>query len=245
MTAVEQIVVPALALRARDSGRLDTEATARYARRAAGTWADAFILSCSTTRGDQLTVEERAELLDLWSGLVPASRLVACCWCEEDVQEATRHAITPMIVMHSPRDHDQALALLASLPRDAYVYSHPKYGSTVLNASLTAAARQRGILPAGAKLSKITAENITAIRHAAGPRWTLWDASARHIHASLAAGASGVVATPLSHFPTPFPNRSLPILQAAIDTMQKQLDRLPSRTTRSQLLHELANEDSA
>jgi dihydrodipicolinate synthase/N-acetylneuraminate lyase len=245
VTVVGQIVVPALALRARDSDRLDAEATARYARRAAGTWADAFILSGSTTRGDQLTVEERAELLDLWSGLVPASRLVACCWCEEDIQEAKRHAITPMIVMHSPRNDDQALLLLARLPLEAYVYSHPKYGSTVLNASLTAAARQRGILPAGAKLSKITAENITAIRQAAGSLWTLWDASARHIHASLAAGASGVVATPLSHFPTPFPDRSLPILQAAIDAMQKQLDRLPSRTTRSQLLHGLANENTA
>ncbi len=244
MIAVGQIVVPALALRARDSGRLDPEATARYAQRAAGTWADAFILSGSTTRGDQLTVEERAELLDLWSGLVPTSRLVACCWCDEDVREATRQSITPMIVMHSTRDDDQALSLLASLPRDAYVYSHPKYGSTVLNASLTVAARQRDILPAGAKLSKITPEDITAIRHAAGSRWTLWDASARHIHASLAAGASGVVATPLSHFPTPFPSRSLPVLQAAIDTMQKELDRLPSRSTRSRLLHELASENS-
>lgn len=244
MTVVGQIVVPALALRAPDSARLDREATARYAQRAVRTWADAFILSGSTTRGDQLTIEERAELLDLWSGLIPASRLVACCWCEEDVQEATRHAIIPMVVMHSPCDDDQALLLLASLPPDAYVYSHPKYGSTVLNASLTAAARRRGILPAGAKLSKIATDDITAIRQAAGPQWTLWDASARHIHASLAAGASGVVATPLSHVPTPFPNRSLPVLQAAIDTTQKQLDRLPSRTTRSRLLHELASENS-
>ena len=40
------------------------------------------------------------------------------------------------------------------------------------------------------------------------------------------------------------PTRSLLVLQAAIDTMQKQLDRLPSRTTRSQLLHELVSENS-
>jgi dihydrodipicolinate synthase/N-acetylneuraminate lyase len=235
-----QIVVPALTLRAVGSGRLDPDATARYAQRAARTWADAFIVSGSTTRGDQLTVDERAELLDLWSRFVPASRLVACCWCEEDVQEATGRAITPMIVMRSPRDDQQALAVLASLPRDAYVYSHPKYGSTVLDATLTAAARQRGILPGGAKLSKITTGDITAIRHAAGSHWTLWDASARHIQASLAAGASGVVATPLSHIPMPFPGRSPAILQQAIDEIQKQLDRLSSREARRRLLHKLA-----
>jgi len=241
VTVDGQIIVPALALRTPDGARLDPEANARYAERAARTWADAFILSGSTTRGDQLTVDERAELLDLWSSLAPASRLVACCWCEEDVQEAARHAITPMIVMHSMPEAEQALSLLASLPPGAHVYSHPKYGSAVLDASLTAAARQRGVLPAGAKISKITAEDISAIRHAAGSPWTLWDASARHIHTSLAAGASGVVATPLSHIPTPFPQRALAVLQPAIDAVQQQLDDLPSRAARSGLLHDLAS----
>lgn len=244
MTVDGQIVVPALALRSPDSGRLDREATARYAQRASRSWADAFILAGSTTRGDQLTVDERTELLEVWSGLVPAARLVACCWCQEDVHEASARAITPMIVMHSLRSDEQALSLLASAPRDAFVYSHPKYGSTVLDARLTAAARQRGVLSSGAKLSRITAQDITAIRHAAGSRWTLWDASARHIDASLAAGASGVVATPLSHFPTPFPSRSLATLQPVIDAMQQQLDRLPSRAARSRRLHELASKDS-
>lgn len=225
MTVDGQIVVPALALRTPDGTNLNPDATARYAQRAARTWADAFILSGSTTRGDQLTVDERTELLDLWTRAVPAARLVACCWCDDDVTEATRRAITPMVVMHSPRDHEQALALLACLPPGAYVYSHPKYDSTLLDASLTAAARQHGILPAGAKLSKVTADDITTIRRAAGPRWTLWDASARHINASLAAGASGVVATALSHLPVPFPDRSLSALQPAIDALQQQLDR--------------------
>jgi dihydrodipicolinate synthase/N-acetylneuraminate lyase len=245
MIAGSQIVVPALALRASDGSRLDADSTSRYAQRAAGTWADAFILSGSTTRGDLLTVDERAELLDLWSRLVPASRLVACCWCPDDLHEATRRAITPMVVMHSPRDDDEALSLLACLPRGAYVYSHPKYDSRVLDAALTATARRRGVLPAGAKLSKVTTGDITAIRCAAGSRWTLWDASARHVDASLAAGASGVVASALSHFPTPFPERSLSILQSTIDTVQAQLDRLPTREARSQWLYALASEDHA
>jgi len=245
MTVDGQIVVPALALRASDGCRLDADATSRYAQRAAGTWADAFILSGSTTRGDLLTVDERTTLLDLWSRLVPASRLVACCWCQGDLHEATRRGITPMAVMHSPRDDDEALSLLACLPRGAYVYSHPKYDSRVLDAVLTAAARRQGVLPAGAKLSKVTTADIAAIRRAAGSRWTLWDASSRHVDASLAAGASGVVASPLSHFPTPFPRRSLSVLQSTIDTVQAQLDRLPTRAARSRLLHELASEDRA
>lgn len=79
-----------------------------------------------------------------------------------------------------------------------------------------------------------------AIRRAAGPRWTLWDASSRHIDASFAAGASGVVASPLSHFPSPFPDRTLSALQPMIDAVQTQMDHLPTRDARSQLLHELA-----
>ena len=94
MTVDGQIVVPALALRTPDGGRLDPEANARYAQRAARTWADAFILSGSTTRGDQLTVDERTDLLDLWSSILPASRLIACCWRDEDIHEAARRAIT-------------------------------------------------------------------------------------------------------------------------------------------------------
>jgi dihydrodipicolinate synthase/N-acetylneuraminate lyase len=235
-----QIVVPALALRSPDDGTLDAETTARYAQRAARTWTDAFILSGSTTRGDLLTRDERTELLDLWLRFVSPARLVACCWCQEDVNEAVHRAITPMVVMKSPRDDEQALSFLASLPPGAYVYSHPKYDSRVLDVGLTVAARRKGVLPAGAKLSKVTTEDITAMRRAAGPRWILWDASSRHVGASFAAGASGVVASPLSHFPSPFPHRSLATLQPIIDAVQAQMDQLPTRDARNQLLHALA-----
>jgi hypothetical protein len=142
MTDDGQIVVPALALRTPDGAALDADATARYAERAARTWTDAFILSGSTTRGDLLTLDERTELLDLWLRFVSAARLVACCWCQDDLDEATRRAITPMAVMQSPRSDKQALSLFADLPRDAYVYSHPKYDSRVLDVGLAAAARR-------------------------------------------------------------------------------------------------------
>ena len=235
-----QIVVPALALRSPDGAAIDAEATARYAQRAARTWIDAFILSGSTTRGDLLTIDERTDILDLWLRFAAPARLVACCWCQDDLHEATRRAITPMVVMRSARSDEQALSLLASLPPSAYVYSHPKYDARVLDVGLTVAARRQGVLPAGAKLSKVTTADITAIRRAAGPRWTLWDASSRHIDASFAAGASGVVVSPLSHFPSPFPDRTLSALQSTIDVVQAQMDQLPSRDARSQLLHELA-----
>jgi hypothetical protein len=229
VTDGREVVVPALALRTPGGTTLNAETTARYAQRAARTWIDAFILSGSTTRGDLLTHDERTELLDLWLRVAAPTRLVACCWCDDDVHEATRRAITPMIVMRSLRDNEQALSLLAALPRGAYVYSHPKYDSRVLDVGLTVVARRRGVLPAGAKLSKVTTEDIAALRRAAGPRWTLWDASSRHIAASLAAGASGVVASPLSHFPRPFPDRTLPLLQPMIDAIQTRMDQLPTR----------------
>jgi dihydrodipicolinate synthase/N-acetylneuraminate lyase len=240
---VGQIVVPALAFRTPDGKKLDVDATRLYAERAAHTWTDAFILSGSTTRGDLLSVDQRSELLDLWSDLLPVSRLVACCWGQRDVGEAIRRGITPMVVMNTPRNDTQALSLLASLPPDAYVYSHPKYGARVFDATLTARARQQGVLPAGAKLSKVTTSDIAAIRRAAGPEFALWDGSSRRIAASLAAGASGVVAGPLSHFPIPFPDCSLRALQLAIDTMQRQLDRLPTREARTSFLAALASEE--
>ncbi|MGH2941286.1 MAG: hypothetical protein ACRDLN_00715 [Solirubrobacteraceae bacterium] len=96
-----QIVVPALALRTADGAAIDVEATACYAQRAARTWIDAFIVSGSTTHGDRLTLDERTQLLDLWLRFAGPARLVACCWCQDDLHEVTRRAITPMVVMRS------------------------------------------------------------------------------------------------------------------------------------------------
>lgn len=72
MTAPFDIVVPALALRDANAA-VDHQSTLRYARRAAATWVDYFILSGSTTRGQDLTPRQRADILDLW--------LTADCLC--------------------------------------------------------------------------------------------------------------------------------------------------------------------
>ncbi len=225
------IVVPALSFATH--GRLDRDAVRRYAERAARTWVDVFLLSGSTTRGDLITVADRAALLDLWLAVVPASRLMACCWVAEDVVEAQHRGVTPMAVMHDVPRQSQALDLFAGLPRHAFVYSHPMYGGAVLDPSLTATAATAGVLPAGGKITKIPVEGIVALRQAAGPDFRLWDGSSRHIDASFQAGASGVVATPLSMLPDPFPDRDTTVLQQALTEIQAALDALPTRADRT------------
>lgn len=225
------VVVPALSLRTAEDG-LHLDATRRYAERAVQTWIDTFMLSGSTTRGDLLTVAERAAILDLWLHLAHPSRLLASCWCPQDLEEAEHRGIRPIVVMRDLQNQDQALALLGGLPAGACVYSHPMYTPTVLDADLAAAARHRGTLPAGAKIAKISVEQIAALREAAGPTFSLWDGSSRHIRTSIEAGASGVVATPMTVLPTPFPTRSVEAIQATVDRIQAQLDRLPSRKER-------------
>ncbi len=221
-----QIIVPALTLRTAD-GKLDLAATAQYAERAVATWVDAFILSGSTTRGDLFTVAERAAILDLWLNLTDSARLLACTWCADDVREAVARGVRPMAVMRGLRDEAEACAFLAALPEGAYVYSHPMYTPTVLDAHLCAIARQGGYLPAGAKLAKVSTADIRAIRAAAGPDFALWDGSSRHVGESVAAGAAGVVATPA---------RQLDILQRELDQRQAELDRLPTREARTHAL---------
>ena len=63
--------------------------------------------------------------------------------------------------------------------------------------------------------------------------------SSRHIEASLAAGASGVVATPLAVLPEPFPGRSTEKVQAAVKRLYPQVDRAASREDRMNLLTSL------
>ncbi|HKR51960.1 MAG TPA: hypothetical protein VJT72_20760 [Pseudonocardiaceae bacterium] len=70
----------------------------------------------------------------------------------------------------------------------------------------------------------------------------IWDGSSLDIAGSIAAGATGVVTTPLSPFTQPFPPRDLAQLQPALDEVQAHLDRLPSREARSNHLSELAAE---
>jgi dihydrodipicolinate synthase/N-acetylneuraminate lyase len=230
-----EILVPALAFRTADN-RLDLDLTEAYAERAAGTWADRFILSGSTALGDRLTPTERARILDVWCGVMERSRLLACCWCREDVEQAEHREILPLVVMQNLHNQAQACSFFADLPEGAFVYSNPTFTPISLRPTLAAAAKQRGVLPAGAKISKLAVSDIGAIRGSVGARFTLWDGSSRHIEASLAAGASGVVGTPLSVLPEPFPGRSMDELQAAVHQLYEQVDRAISREDRIDLL---------
>lgn len=120
------------------------------------------------------------------------------------------------------------------------MYSHPAHSPVVLDPQLCADAREEGFLPAGAKVAKVTRDGIRQMRAEAGTSFALWDASSRNVRASVAAGASGVVATPLSPLLTPLPPRDLDLLQITVDRLQGELDGIASREARSAHLAGLA-----
>lgn len=233
------IVVPALTIRTAD-GDLDITGTARYAQRAASTWVDRFILSGTTARGYLMTEQERLAVVRAWLDHVPPARVLACCWSRGDVDNAATQDVTPIAVIPHCHNDEAALRFFASLPAGSFVYSHPGNSPTVFDAQLCSKARSSGCLPVGAKLSKASHHEIAAVRAQAGPSFVLWDGSSRDIAGSVAAGATGVVTTPLSPFPQPFPPRTLAHLQPALDEIQADLDRLPSRKARSDHLSALA-----
>ena len=232
MTQAMDIVVPALTLHD-NTGTIDYEATRHYAKRAAVTWVDYFILSGSTTRGQDLTPGQRADILDLWLDVTGPSRLLACCWDHADFDHAAKRSITPMATMRNLNGHEAALAFLRELPVGSYVYSHPMFGGSVFDAELAAVANREGILPAGGKVAKITKSAITEVHRAAGAGFRLWDGSSRRIQASLDAGAAGVVATPLCAFDTDLPSKQPRLIQAVVDPVQADLDALPDRPART------------
>lgn len=232
MTAAFDIVVPALALR-QTNGDIDVTATRRYAERAAATWVDYFIISGSTTRGQDLTPEQRADLLDLWLDVTDRRRLLACCWTPDDLKHAAARDIAPMATMRQLDGTANALTFFRQLPKGAYIYSHPMFGGAVFNAELAAAAKKADVLPAGGKLAKISTADVAALSKAAGANFKLWDGSSRRIQASLDAGAAGVVATPLCPFDTALPAKEPAFIQAVVDPVQAALDALPDRATRT------------
>lgn len=233
------IIVPALNLPA-DRSDPTQQAARRYAEMARASRIDRFLLNGSTTRGDMLTAEERAAVLDLWIEVVGADRLMTCCWNAKDIAVAQNRRVTPMAVMHNVGSVAEALAFLSRCPPDAFIYSHPMFGQH-LTPEIAANAAQRDQLPAGGKLAKVSLAEIAEIgRHA--PRFAVLDGSSRQIRASLGAGASGIVATPLAgnfgrNLP---PGADLDDLQRAADDVQSELDRLPDRPARHRFLAEQA-----
>lgn len=236
MTA-PRLSIPALTFRV--DGRVDAATTTAYAQRAGRTWLDAFILSGTTTEGSSFTVPERARVLDLWLAVVARDRLLACCWHSQDVEQAVARGVRPLVVMRGLTSRAEALDFLGRIPPDAYVYSHPLHTPTVLDASLLAAANEKGVLPAGAKITKIPAGALPELREAVGPEFDLWDGSSRRIAASLAEGASGVISTPLAAIPEPFPAPD-ERLQTTVDLWQSRLDEVPGEAERADWLRSAA-----
>ena len=155
------------------SGRIDQHATRLYAERAAATWVDYFILSGSTTRGQQLTTTQRATVLDLCLDVASPERLLACCWEPDDLGHAAKRDITPMATMRNLRDQDHALAFLQALPASAYIYSHPIFGQQTFDVKLADVARRNGVMPAGGKIAKLATADVSALSQVAGASFRL------------------------------------------------------------------------
>ncbi|SNQ51660.1 conserved hypothetical protein [Frankia canadensis] len=234
-----QLVLPALTFRTPD-GHIDAPATTAYAMRAARTWAYRFILSGTTTGGHQASETDRAAVVDLWADAIGVDRLTACCWTPADITHATDSGVVPMVVLRDLTSNAEALELFARLPKPSYLFSHPEFSPTTLTPELAATARAAEVLPAAAKVSKVPPAGIAALRSATGPSFALWDGTARHIAASLTAGADGIVTAPLSHLPHPFPRGDVAELQAAIDTAQHHLDTQGGRDARTSALFAMA-----
>jgi len=210
------IVVPARCPRD-PAGNLDETAIAGYASRLSATWVDHILVSGSAADGESLDADQRARVLDVWLDAAPPGRLIAACWSLQDVTAALTRTVRPMIVLQDLPDQRAALQLLATLPVGAYVYSHPRYTTATLDPALAHAAASAGVLPAGAKVSKVTTGDIAALREACGLELDLWHGSARDISGSIDAGASAVVVTALADLPEPFPPEDVAALQALVD----------------------------
>ncbi len=216
-------MIPALTLR-RTDGSLDLDLTERYAERASCTPARCFLISGTTGCGEQSRPGERAQLLSIWRRMVAVERLVACCWQEEDIQAAMKLSIQPMVVIRNQASIRQLLNTLAAIPRESLVYSHPRYSSITFDVPAAAAARETGVLPCGAKVSKISVDTVTSLRSITGDAFELWHGSSRNVSLSLKQGASGVVSTALSSLPDELEESNLSNFQGIIDRNQSILD---------------------
>jgi hypothetical protein len=226
------VVVPVLSIPA-ENGTIDQAATLRYATRAAATWVDALLISGSTAQGHLLSIDERAQLLDLWLTVADPHRLLACCWAPADLDHAAARGITPMAVLRGLPDRSAALDFLASLPPGSTIYSHPTlFDGQHFDIDLARAAAAGGVLPHGGKLAKVSTGDVAEI-HTTAPDFRLWDGSSRRIAESLKAGASGIVATPLAAFDRPFPVRDVASIQQRVNGIQTVLDAMPTRSSRT------------
>lgn len=239
MPATAVVMVPVLTLLDR-RGRLDRGACAAYAQRARETWLDVFMVSGSLGLGLGLSAEIRREALEIWLDHVPPARLLGCAWDPAEVELVRRMGVRPLAVLQGADDSESVLRLLRGLPADAYVYSHPQYTAAVLSPAVVERAWAEGLGVAGAKVSKVELDELGELRNAAGPDFDLFDGRCRHVLASVRAGATGVVAVPLSTLPADLPPRGdLPGLQAVIDRGQAVVDSHPDVTGQAAALREI------
>jgi dihydrodipicolinate synthase/N-acetylneuraminate lyase len=229
------IAIPALTFRSA-GGSVDLASTVRYAEHAAGMPTRYFLVSGTTGRGRQATVRERAQILEAWCGVTGPDRLLAACWQPEDLRATEELGILPVLVIQDCRNTGAVLDLLRAGPDGCWVYSHPRYSPVTFTPDVAFASREAGLLPGGAKVSKVTLQDLLKLRSITGSDFALWHGSSRDITGSLMHGATGVVSAPLSSLP-PLP--SLPAgqhdqyadeAQCVVDQIQRILDSLNDST---------------
>ena len=214
------IIVPALSPRTRN-GDIDLAILVDYVERAKDTWITKFIIAGSADSGYTLTTRQRAHLLDVWLTILPPSRIVACCWSPPDVETAQERSVD---VLATSLSH--GAQRLSDLPPSVLAYSHPGRSPIAVTPCAVHEARRRETLVRGAKISKVAAEQISAIRGAAGEDFLLWDGTSRHLETSKRAGATAAVCAPLAAMPDPFPPKQpLSTLQRHVDELNKAASR--------------------
>lgn len=221
------IIVPVLSPRDH-SNSVDEVRLREYVSRATSSWIDRFLVFGSTDQGWTLTSAARTVLLDVWLDAVPPPRLVACCWTDADEAAALDRGVQ---VLATEAGHPSAR--LIDLPQSAMVYSHPTHSPLSVTPSAIRDARAVRPLMRGAKLSKVSTDELAAVHEAAGQDFILWDGTSRHLVESYQAGATGVVCAPLAPLVHPFSTRpTLDELQVHIDHVQATIAaRGPDKST--------------
>jgi dihydrodipicolinate synthase/N-acetylneuraminate lyase len=225
------LLVPVVTL-ADDGGRVDEDATHRYAVEFRRWAADARALLCgSTGLGDTLAPAARGRVFEVWGEHLPADRLVCCAWDIDEARRLAGQGRQVLLAGSAVADPARLTEVVRGVPGDLLLYSHPRFG-WVVSPQVLGALRDRGALPRGVKLSKASPAVVRACRAAGGGGLALWDGSARNVRASLAAGADGVAAACLAAMPPTAHPTDVVELQRLVDSWLVPLDAITDRRAR-------------
>ncbi|MEV6932062.1 hypothetical protein AB0M46_47290 [Dactylosporangium sp. NPDC051485] len=186
---VARVMVPVLTLM-NANGSVDEGACSAYAERAGATWLDLFLVSGTIGGGESSTPTVRRRVLELWAARVPKDRLLACVWAPDDLAHAADCGVRPIVVLRDLADAAAMHSVLAELPADAFVYSHPNYTPTTFTPAVAETARRAGMQPAGGKICKVSLDDVRDLRAATGDGFQLYDGRCRHVAESVRAGAA-------------------------------------------------------